>query len=168
MLKTIWIELISRHYNDFLVDKFGIIKPWKLIAQKYYWPMLQVDVEAYVKGSDICLISKIFCSKHYGNLWLLQILIHQYKNLSMNFVISLPILTNWKNKTYNSIFIIVNRPIKMIYYKAVKIIIDASSLMKVIINVVMRHYSFLDFIISNCGSVFTSNFWSLLCYFLVI
>ena len=34
--KAIWTELISRHYNDFLVGHFSIEKTCKLLAQKYY------------------------------------------------------------------------------------------------------------------------------------
>ncbi len=34
--KIICTELISRHYNNFLADHFGIVKTQKLVAQKYY------------------------------------------------------------------------------------------------------------------------------------
>ena len=51
----------------------------------------------------------------------------------MDFVISLLILTNWKNNSYNSIFVIVNRVIKVVYYKPIKIIIDIPDLAEVII-----------------------------------
>ena len=56
----------------------------------------------------------------------------------------------------------------MVYYKPVKVTINASSLAEVIINVVIRYHSLLDLIVTNRGSFFTSKFWSLLCYFLGI
>ena len=56
----------------------------------------------------------------------------------------------------------------MVHYKPVKVIINAPGLAKVIIDMVIRHYGFPDSIVTNWGSLFTSKFWSLLCYFLGI
>ena len=66
--KAIWKKLISRHHNNPLAGHFGIEKTCKLLAQKYYWPTLRHDVEAYVKGCDVCLASKAVRHKPYGNL----------------------------------------------------------------------------------------------------
>ncbi len=68
ILKVIRLELISRHHNNPFVGHFGIKKTQKLIAKKYYWPMLQRDVEAYIKDCDICLTSKAVCHKPYKDL----------------------------------------------------------------------------------------------------
>ena len=43
----------------------------------------------------------------------------------------LPILTDWKGDSYDSILVIVNRLIKMVYYKLVKVTIDAPGLAEV-------------------------------------
>ena len=56
----------------------------------------------------------------------------------------------------------------MVYYKLVKVTINVSGLVKVIIDMVVRHHSLLDSIISDCRLVFTLKFWSSLCYFLKI
>ena len=53
----------------------------------------------------------------------------------MDFVTSLPILTNWKKDSYNSILVVVDRLTKMIHYKPVKTTIDALKLAEVIIDV---------------------------------
>ena len=34
--KMIGFELISKHYNNLLIDHFAIEKTWELIARKYY------------------------------------------------------------------------------------------------------------------------------------
>ena len=44
--------------------------------------------------------------------------------------------------------------------------IDAPGLAEVIIDIVVRHHGLSDSIITDWGSLFTSKFWSLLCYFL--
>ncbi len=53
----------------------------------------------------------------------------------------------------------------MVHYEPVKVTIDALGLAEVIIEVVVWHHGLPDSIISDQGSVFTSKFWSLLCYF---
>ena len=89
--KAIWTELINRHHNNSLAGHFGIKKTCKLVAQKYYWPTFHHNVEAYVKGCDICLALKVVRHKPYGDLQLLPVPTHQLKDLSMDFVIGLPI-----------------------------------------------------------------------------
>ena len=86
----------------------------------------------------------------------------------MDFVTGLPISTDWKGDSYDSILVIVDRLTKMVYYEPVKVTIDALGLAKVIIDVVVRHHGLPDSIVTNRGSLFTSKFWSSLCYFLGI
>ena len=166
--EIIWIELISKHYDNPLAGHFGIKKTQELVAQKYYWPMLRHNVDDYVKGCNVCLSSKTVQHKLYGDLQSLPVPIHYWKDLSIDFVIGLPILTNYKGDSYNSILVIVNRLTKIIHYKPVKATINAPGLAKVIIDIVIKHHGLLDSIITNRKSFFTSKFWSSLCYFLDI
>ena len=80
----------------------------------------------------------------------------------------LPISTDWKGKSYDSILVIVDKFTKMVYYKPVKITIDVPGLAEVIINVVVRYHGLPDSIIIDRGSLFPLKFWSLLCNFLDI
>ncbi len=86
----------------------------------------------------------------------------------MDFVTGLPVPTNWKGKTYDSILVIVGQLTKMVHYEPVKVTIDAPGLAEVIIDEVMRHHGRPDSNVSDRGSVFTLKFWSSLCYFLAI
>lgn len=69
---------------------------------------------------------------------------------------------DWKNNNYNSILVIVDQLTKMVYYKLVKIIINTSSLAKMIIDLIIQHYGFLNLIIRDQELVFMSKFCSLL------
>ena len=168
VLKAIWIELISRYHNDSLAGHFGIKKTRKLLVWKYYWPTLRHDVEAYVKGYDVCLVSKAVKHKPYSDLQSLPVPTHWWKDLLMDFVTGLSISTNWKRNSYNSILVIVDRLTKMVYYKLVKITMNAPGLAEVILDVIVQHHGLPDSIVTDKGSLFTSKFWSLLCYFLDI
>ncbi len=147
--KIIRSELISRHHDEPLVGHFGIDKIRELIAWKYHWPSLKKDVEAYVKGCDVRLASKAMRHKPYGDLQSLPIPTHRWKDLSMDFVTGLPVSTDWKGETYDSILVIDNRLTKMVYYKPIKVTIDAPRLVEVIINVVVRHHGLPDSIVTD-------------------
>ena len=84
----------------------------------------------------------------------------------MDFVTGLPLSADWKGDSYNSILVIIDRLTKMVYYEPVKVIIDAPGLAEVILDVVVRHHGLPDSIVTDRGSLFTSKFWSLPCYFL--
>ena len=96
-----------------------------LIGWKYYWPSIRKDIEAYVKGCDICLGSKAVRHKPYKDVQSLPVPTHRWKDLAMDFVTRLPISTNWKDDSYDSILVIVDRLMKMVHYKPIKVTIDA-------------------------------------------
>ena len=56
----------------------------------------------------------------------------------------------------------------MMHYEPVKITIDAPGLAEVIIDIIVQYYNLPDLIVSERGLLFTSKFWSSLCYFLSI
>ena len=156
--EAIRTELISRHHDDPLAGHFGIEKTCELLARKYFWPSLRHDVEAYVKGCDVCLASKAMRHKPYGNLQSLPVPTHRWKDLLMDFVTGLPISTDWKGDSYDSILVIVDRLTKMVHYKLVKITIDAPGLAEVIIDMVVCHHGLPNLIVTDRGSLFTSKF----------
>ena len=80
----------------------------------------------------------------------------------------LPLSANWKGNSYDLILVIVNHLTKMVHYKPVKVTINALELADIIIDVVIRHYDLPHSIISDWGAIFTSKYWSSLCYFLGI
>ena len=75
--EIIQTKLISRYHNNPLAGHFRIDKTKELINRKYCWPSLKKDVEAYVKGCNICLTSKAVRHKPYGNLQALPVLTHR-------------------------------------------------------------------------------------------
>ena len=77
----------------------------------------------------------------------------------MDFMTSLPVLINWKRESYNFILFIVDWLTMTVYYKQVKITLNAPKLAKIIINVVVRHHGLSDSIVTNKVSLFTSKFW---------
>lgn len=76
----------------------------------------------------------------------------------MDIVIGVLVFINQNNKSYNSIFVIINWFIKMVYYRSVKVTINVFALAKLIINIGIRYYDLLDSIIINQVLLFTLKF----------
>lgn len=84
----------------------------------------------------------------------------------MDFVTGLLILPNWKDDSYNSIPVLVDQLIKVVYYKLVKVMIDTPNLAEMIINVVISQHEVPESMVIDQSMLFISKFWSLLYYFL--
>ena len=166
--EIIWTKLITKHHKNLQGDQFVIKKICELIAQKYYQPLFHHDVKDFEKGCNGYLASKAVYHRLYSNLQSLPVSIQHWRDLSIDFVSGLFITTDWKEDSYDSIFVIVDWLTKMVYYKLVKITINVLGLAKIIINVVMKHHGLLDSIVTNRISLFISKFWSLLYYFFSI
>ena len=74
--KAIWIKFISRHHDDPLAGRFGIEKTYELLARKYFWPSLQHNIKAYVKGCNVCLALEAMRHKPYSDLQSLPVSTH--------------------------------------------------------------------------------------------
>ena len=166
--ETIRTELINWHHDNLLVKYFSIDKTKDFVGRKYYWVSFHKDSEAYVKRCKVCLGSKAVKYKLYGDLPSLSVPTHQWKDLLMDFVMGLPISTNWKREIYDFILVIVDQLMKMVHYEPVKVTINAPRLVKIILDVVVWHHGLPNSIMSDRGSLFISKFGSSLCYFLDI
>ncbi len=76
----------------------------------------------------------------------------------MDFVTRLLVSTNWKGQTYNLILVIVNRLTKMVHYEPIKVTIDISGRVEIIIEVIVRHHGLPDSIVSDQGAVLVQSF----------
>lgn len=86
----------------------------------------------------------------------------------MEFVISLSISNNFKEEEYDSILVIVNRVIKIIYCELVKVTIKGLELTEVIFDMVVCYHRLSNLIITDRSLFFIFKFLLSLCYFLSI
>lgn len=68
---------------------------------------------------------------------MLFVLNHWWKDLLINFVTDLSVLTNYKDESYNSILVIVDHLTKMVHYEPIKVTINVPDSAKVIIDLVV-------------------------------
>ncbi len=113
---------------------------------------------SYVKICDVYQRIKVLKHKSYNELKFLFIFTKSWKEIIMNFVTNLS-SSKRREVVYNSIFVIINRCIKMIKYILIITRIDAAELTKVFFKKIVLRFNMLINIISNKDSVFISAFW---------
>ena len=156
-------ELISKCHDDPLAGHFGAAKTHELLSRKYHWDGSLKQVTEYCKSCDICQRTKAPRHRPYGELTSLPVATKPWKEISMDFVTGLP-PSKCKGVVCDAILVVVDRFTKMVRYIPVSTTIDAAELAEVFHSEIVCRYGMPDGIVSDRGSVFTSAFWSAVCF----
>lgn len=156
-------ELLSIHHDDPLAGHFGRTRTLELVQRKYHWPNIDRDVAEYVQDCQVCQGVTAKRHKPYGQLNPLPIPKRPWAEISMDFITGLP--EAMFNKTpVDAILVIVDRFSKWCLFLPVSKTITAVELAELFHNEVELRYGPPEGIVSDRGSLFTSKFWSRLCY----
>jgi hypothetical protein len=154
---------LKRHHDDILTNHFEIKKTIELLNKKYHWSRMIKYVKFYIKTCDICQCTKT--SKHfsYDNLQSFFLFHDSWQKIIMNFITNFS-FNKRSNNIYNSVLVIINRYIKMTLYIFVTKKIIAIELTKIIFHQMMLKYDASKNVVSNKEFVFTSAYWTNICY----
>ena len=156
-------ELLKKHHDDPLAGHFGVTKTLELLQRKYYWNSMRNDVKTHIKTCDICQRLKSKRHRPYGDLNALPIPEGPWQEISMDFITDLP--PSAKNEcVYDAILVVVDRYTKMVRYLPTNKTTAAVDLADIFFDEVVLKFGCPKGIVTDRGSVFTSNFWSQVCY----
>lgn len=155
--------LINLHHDDPLAGHFGKNRTETLLKRKFHWTNLQRDVADYVAGCPVCQGAAAPKHRPYGTLESLPIPSRPFAELSMDFITGLP-ETIFKNEIVDSIWVVVDRFSKWSLFFPVSTTINAAKLAELFHNYVELRFGPPNGIVSDRGPIFTSKFWSNLCY----
>ena len=156
-------ELLKRHHDDPLAGHFGVDKTLELMGRKYYWDSIKADVKSYVDSCDICQRKKVKRHRPYGELSALPQPSGPWKEITMDFITDLP-PSRRKGHVYDAILVVVDRYTKMVRYLPTTKKINAPELEELLMQEVFLRFGAPEGIVTDRGSVFTSAFWSQVCY----
>ena len=156
-------ELINNCHDDPLAGHFGAAKTQELLSRKYYWNGMTDEVAEYVKSCDVCQRTKSPRHRPYGQLGSLPVTNKPWKELSMDFVTGLP-PSKYRGKVYDAILVVVDRFTKMVRYLPTTTTIDAAELAELFYAEIVCRYGTPAGVVSDRGSLFTSAYWSAICY----
>ena len=157
------VEILKRCHDDFLARHFEIEKIVDLIQRKFYWMYMRKNIEEYIKRCVISQRTKTHHHRLYDELSKLSVSTKSWKKIIIDMITEFS-SSKWRKKVYDSIMMIVNRYIKMTIYVSIKFTMKANEMCDLLFDDVFLKYDSSKNIISNRESLFTSNFWSVLCY----
>src|SRR5438046_3149957 len=82
----------------------------------------------------------------------------------MDMIIELPLSADTDSKAYNTILVVVDHFTKMTKYFLIRTTITAADLVKLFHQHIVCSFGTLSSIIMDHGSLFTSQYWSSLCF----
>ncbi|KAF4332523.1 gag polymerase env poly [Fusarium beomiforme] len=156
-------ELLRIYHDDPLAGHFGIHRTLHLLQRKLHWVGIEKDVRDYIQTCAVCQGAITPRHKPYGRLESLPIPQRPMAELSMDFITGLPPVIQ-QGKYVDSILVIVDRFTKYCFFFPVSKEIGASELATLFHEEIELRYGPPEGIVSDRGSVFTSAFWSELCY----
>jgi hypothetical protein len=160
-------EILSRCHDDPLGGHFGVEKTTELIGRQFFWPGMREEVDTYVDTCAVCQRNKVKRHRPYGVLNSLPVPSKPWEEISMDFITDLP-PCNLKGCTYDAILVVVDRFTKLVRYLPSRKDWTAEELAEVFLAEVVCRFGTPAGIVSDRGPVFTSKFWSALCYHLKI
>jgi transposase InsO family protein len=156
-------KLLKTYHDDPLAGHFGRTRTTELLKRKFHWVNLQKDVAQYVKECAVCQGAATPRHRPYGELQSLPIPHRPFSDLAMDFITHLP-QTIYRDNTVDAILVIVDRFSKYAVFLPVSSTIDAVQLAELFHQEIELRFGPPNSIVSDRGSVFTSKFWSKLCY----
>jgi hypothetical protein len=145
------LKIIKERHDE---GHMGRDKTFQLVAEQFYWPSMQREVDKLVKSCRICQVSK--GSATNAGLYLpLPIPEQPWTNVSMDFVLGLP----RTQKGNDSIFVVVDRFSKMVHFITCKKIADAVNVAQLYFREVYRLHGLPLSIVSDRDTRFLSHFW---------
>jgi transposase InsO family protein len=156
-------EILRRYHDDPLAGHFGREKTLELLRRQYWWPKMNAYVADYVSSCMSCQQAKPRRHKPYGLLRPLPEPEGPWEDLTMDFITDLPPSKRGK-LVYDAVLVIVDRKTKMALYRPTTKTCDARELADILLDSVVSRFGVPKSIVTDRGTLFTSAYWSELCY----
>lgn len=150
-------EILNACHDAPLAGHFGVQRTIELVSRKYWWPGMTTHIKAYIAGCEPCQRAKTSRTKPAGTLKPLPIPSAPWSSIAMDFITDLP-----ASNSFDSILVVVDRLTKMAHFIPTTKTLNASGLAHLIIRDIVRLHGLPADIVSDRGTLFTSNFWQAL------
>ena len=164
--KAVRQEIMKINHDDPYGGHFSAARTTELIHRKYFWPAIATDIQGYVRGCDVCQRTKASQYRPYRELQSLPVPSWPWESVSMNMITGLPPSTNGDSNAYNAVLVVVDCFTKMAKYFPVQKTLLAAELADLFHKRIVCSFGMPWSIISDRGSIFMSQFWSSLCFYM--
>ena len=156
-------EILRRYHDDPLAGHFGVRRTEDLIQRHFHWKGMHAEIQEYVRSCAVC--QRVVVKRHrpYGEMAALPAPTRPYSEVTMDFIVGLP-PTLCGLEDVDSIFVVVDRYTRMAKFFPVASTINAAELACLFHSSIDLNYGAPEGVVSDRGSIFTSEFWSELAY----
>jgi len=147
-------NLIRRHHDILQAGHRGTAKTTELVQRKYYWPKMRETIKQYVKNCDVCQRTKVVRQAPYGLMKPNEAPDRPWKSISMDFITDLPL-----SEGSDAVLIIIDRLTKMAHFIPSTKEMNARQFQETFIKEIFRLHGLPRDIITDRGSIFTSDLW---------
>jgi transposase InsO family protein len=137
----------------------------EMVKRKYYWHNIDRQIREYVEECHTCQLITVHRHQPYERLEPLPAAQNKADWLIVDFITGLP-PANCTSDVVNAILVIVDQFTKYAWYIACKKLTMAQDLARLLMTHIIAVIGVPNHIVSDRGSVFTSEFWLELCWYL--
>ncbi len=159
---------MKQHHDSFLAEYLNFQWCLKLVQWIFNWLFANKNIKKYCRIYKSCQQHKTLRHRIWELLNSLFISWKVWRSIIMNFIIDLSDSTSVSDIFYNSIMIVVDHLFKMTHYIFIQKTMITFDLIYLFLDRVVQYHETSDDIVSDRDFVFTSHFWTSLCYHLLI
>jgi hypothetical protein len=148
------IILDKAHKSKFSIHP-GSTKMYQDLKQNFWWSNMKVDIAKYVAECDTCHRMKASHLKSAGVLQPLSIPIWKWDDISMDFIVCLPLTARKKD----SIWVIVDRLTKTAHFIVVHTTYSVQQYAGLYMDHIVHLHGIPKTVISDRGTQFVARFW---------
>ena len=161
-------KILRMNHDDFDANHFARVRIENAIRRKYYWSNMIDDIAEYVRNCSNCQRVRIHHHKSYENLTFISSNdVDSFHTVIMNFITDMSFARNsYIEKINDAILVLIDKLIKYVTYIATIKDLNIERLVDLMWREFICRHDMMRNIISNRDSLFTSHFWSTLCWHL--
>ncbi len=156
------LRLLQLSHDTSIANYSERVKIYEILSRHYYWFKMIKTVARFVHNCHLCSRVKISREKYQKALKSLDVLNRRWKDIVMNFIMTVSESKNLNENSTINILIVVNKLSKQVHYEPMSEI-TALDTARVFYHAIWKHHELSDSIVSNRETQFVSHFWNELC-----
>jgi hypothetical protein len=149
-------KILTACHGPTYTGHMSISKTLHFVNRFFWWPQMKKDVETFVKTCDACQRVKNSTHKPYGLLQPLPIPSKQWSEVTMDFIVELPVTQH----KHNAIFVFTDKLTKMVHFAPTTTECTAIEAAKIFIDNVFKLHGLPIRMIHDRDTRFMSHFWA--------
>ncbi len=156
------LRLLQLSHDTSIANHSEKVKIYEILSRHYYWFKMIKTVVRFVRNCHLCSRVKISREKYQKALKSLDVFNRRWKDIVMNFIMTVSESKNLNENSTINILIVVNRLSKQVHYESMSEI-TALDTAWVFYRAIWKHHELSDSIVLNRETQFISHFWNELC-----